>query len=141
MAAISPDVLNTLHRQLLIAVLTRRPLPGQASPMFFPDLELLFEQDEKIVSRENLAGDVGADVPAVCLSAEEVDARAKARGQLAFLKFRPAEALDDRVRLTLELHMGFDNTPPLPLGAVTATFAKVPAAGWQVVEPPAALGY
>ncbi len=141
MVAGSTAILRALQEQLLLAALTSSPLPGQSNPLHFPDLNYVHEQPDKVVCSENLIGEVRIDTPIVILSTEEITERAKAFERFAFLRFRPAEQMDGKVRLTLELHMAFDDVEPLPLGAVTVVFGEVPGVGWQAVEPPAALGY
>ncbi len=140
--AIAAEVLRLMQQQLLVAVLAQTPLTGQNSALRFPDLALLLERPEHIVSRENLADGVDPGVPVVFLTDAQIADRAKRGGDLPALRFRPAERLDaDRNRLTLELRMYFADIEPLPLGAIIATFVEVPGVGWQVAEQPAALGY
>lgn len=139
--ALAVDVLRLLQQQLLVAVLTQTPLPGQSARLQFPDLALILEQPEKIVSRDNLAGEPAPSLPATFLSDADIRARTQEQAQVPVLHFREPESLDGRVRIALELRMHFRDVPPLPLGAVIATFAEVPGVGWRAVEQPAALGY
>jgi len=140
--AVAVEVLRLLQQQLLVAAIAQTPLPGQGDVLRFPDLALLLERPERIVSRENLAEGVDPGIAVVFLSDAEITERVKRAGDLPALGFRPVEKLDDgHIRLTLELRMYFVDVEPLPLGAIIATFAEVPGGGWQVADRPAALGY
>jgi hypothetical protein len=141
LAGADTEILRDLQRQLLLSVLSETPLPGQSAVVRFPDLRLILDQRERIVSRENLAGEPNQAVPALFLTTEEIEVRAKSAGQLPVLVFRPPERVGERIRLTLELRIFFASVAPLSLGAIIATFVEVPGAGWQVAEQPAALGY
>jgi hypothetical protein len=138
---VTPEILRTLQQQLLVAVLTQTPLPGQSEVLRFPDLAMILERPEKIVSRENLVGEPDPGVPVTFLAADELRELARREGQVPALQFRELEKLDDRIRLALELRVWFGDVEPLPLGAVIATFAETQDAGWRVVDQPAALGY
>lgn len=138
---LAPEVLRTLQQQLLVAVLTQTPLPGQSEALRFPDLAMILERPEKIVSRENLSGEPDPGILVTFLTADELQELARREGQVPALQFREAELLDDRIRLALELRVWFADVEPLPLGAVIATFAETSDAGWRVIDQPAALGY
>jgi len=140
-AAPSNEALATAQRSLLRAALRREPLPGQATPLRFPDLGFVLAGPAVLLDDEHLAGSIAEDdlpLPLRVLSPAAI--RAEASGQdLTYLHFAEAEPTPDGVRLTLEARLvpGDESRPPMRLGGVQVVFRDV-GGRWEASDDPIA---
>ena len=125
MTAIAPEELATLQSRLLDAVVTRAPLEPAGAPISFPDIDLVLRHTPVYVLDQNLGTGVDTHAPVRVASNEDVAAAAREVGDVAYLRFQPAEAAEGTVRLTLEARLASaEPGPALGLSGVQVTFEK-----------------
>jgi hypothetical protein len=135
------EVLAHLQQALLAAVLSRQALPGSDRPVALPDLQFVLGGEGVALAEENLASrglGEGLGRPVRVLTPAELRQEAERRGEIAYLRFQPAEKDDDSIRLTLEARIARSDPsePQLGLSGVQARFVEV-SGRWQVAEEPA----
>jgi hypothetical protein len=129
-----------LQELLLTAVLLRRPLPGVDRALVLPDLDFVLREESVVVANENLAGSLsleGLARPVRILSPDDIREEASRRGDVAYLRFEPAERAGDAIRLTLQARMAPSDPGRgvLGLSGVQLRFREV-AGEWEVAEDP-----
>jgi hypothetical protein len=134
--AIASEELATLQSRLLDAVVTHAPLEPAGEPVSFPDIELVLRHTPVYVLDENLGTGVDPHAPVRLVSNDELAAAAREVGDVAYLRFQPADAAGDTVRLTLEARLtSAEPRPALGLSGIQVTFAK-DGDRWRAVGPP-----
>jgi hypothetical protein len=129
--------LAELQEMLLEAVLGRGVLPGSRRPIVLPDLDFVVQENEDVViSDENLLGEGAAGGQVRVLSVEEIRQEAERRGQLGYLRFQPAEVEGHSVRFTLEGRIARSGADDAGLSGVQTTFA-LSGGEWRLEEEPA----
>jgi len=92
---------------MLEVALLGKPYPGQkTASSFFPDIEMVKERDEIVVSDRNIGEGCQVDVPGyrmVVLSDEEINARADASGDFPYFTLTEANVGPDQATLSLQL--------------------------------------
>jgi len=135
------EVLAHLQHALLAAVLSRQALPGSDRPVALPDLQFVLGGEPVALAEQNLASRSvveGLARPVRVLRPKELQQEAERRGELAYLRFQPAEKDDDSIRLTLEARIARPDPsePQLGLSGVQARFVEIDGR-WEVAEEPA----
>jgi hypothetical protein len=133
-------IVEQLRATMLRAVLAQQPLPGSERPISFPDLAFITSAPRLLIVDDNLSaqfdpGELGRPVEVVIQA--EVRARAEREGDLAYVYYQPAEWLNERVRIAIEVRMAptQPDLRPLGLGGISATFAQTDG-DWIVVDGP-----
>ncbi len=134
------EALGQLQQTLLQAVLSREFLPGGRQPVEMPDLSFVLRQPTVLLSNENLARSIsleGLPLPVRVLSQQDVVEQARQSGDLAYLRFQPAQQEDDTVRLTLEARIVPQDPSlhALGLSGIQAKFRRVEGE-WETVDEP-----
>jgi hypothetical protein len=124
----------------LKAVLLRRALPGLDERVIFPDLCFILRQPTVVLLDENLAGRVTMEEPPGPVrvrSREDLVREARARGDIMYLAFRPAQREDKSVTLTLEARIAPKDAAQLTSGlsGVQVKFEEV-GGQWEATEEP-----
>jgi hypothetical protein len=125
-----------LQDLVLAAALGPRLLPGQSSPISFPDLAYVTEADEKLLLSGGYAGHTEY---ALVVSQDEVEQRCSA-GQVGFLRFEPPLQEHGNITLRLRVFLGFPGVEPLPLGELVVTFTRA-GGRWTTVFPTHAVAF
>ncbi|MGP8306271.1 hypothetical protein [Vibrio sp. YIC-376] len=115
-------------------------LPGLDCDLDFPDLATLRQAEVKYVSSEHLTQPNMLTDLAEILSEAEVSKKAAELGPFYFLRFQQPSIQDNRISLSLQLVIGFDDVEPLALGAIVGTFERGNGE-WVAVEPTYVLAY
>ena len=141
----SRNIITSLQSIMLTSVLRQQPLPGQTQPVWFPDLAFITESPSVLISDANISGQfdiVGIDKPVEFVSESEIREAAARSGDRAYVRFQPAEEVDGKIRIVMEVRMAptEPDLHPLGLGGIRATFARRPDGDWEVTEPPAIFG-
>ena len=141
----SGQTITELQSLLLTSVLRQTPLSGQSEPVHFPDLAFLTEAPAVLVSEDNVPGELaleGVDQAVEVVPESEIRDAARS-GDRAYVRFQPAEQIDGRTRIRMEVRMAprEPEIPPLGLGAVSATFVRRPDGTWEVTEPPMGVAF
>lgn len=128
---------------LLRAAILNQPLAGGSRPVRLSDLTFILRHPHIYLSDENLAGkisDDGLPKPLRVMSQEDLQKKASAEGDVAYLHFQPPDEADGAIRLTLEgkLYTQDPNQQPLGLSSVQAKFRKVDGR-WESTDGPVAL--
>ena len=134
------SVIASLQKTLLKAALLGETLPGGSRPLRLSDLDFILRHEHIYLSDENLAGDIsveGLPKPLRVMSREELQKQAEAEGDLAYLHFRPAEAVGGGVRLTLEGKLAA-SAQPLGLSSVQVKFRDA-GGHWESFDDPVAM--
>jgi len=134
------EVLGHLQQTLLRAVLSRELLPGGRQPVEMPDLSFVLRQPTVLLSNENLARSLSLEelpIPIHIISPEGIVEEARASGDIAYLRFQPAQEQDGTVRLTLQARIVPQDpgVHPLGLSGVQVGFQNV-AGRWETVDEP-----
>src|SRR3990172_1426383 len=102
----SETICRLLQIMLEVALLGK-PYPGQKKGnSFFPDIEMVKERDEIVVSKRNLGESCLIDVPGYrisLISDGEISARAEATGDFPYFTLSEAEVGPDQATLSLQL--------------------------------------
>ena len=135
------ETLRHLQTLLLRAILLGEPLPGSGQSLSVPDLRFVLRQPAILLSSENFAGSVsieGLPKPLHVLSPEELIEESRQQGEVAYLRFQPAQQNADTVQLTIEARLATADTEraPLGLGGTQVVFQRV-GEEWTVATPPA----
>lgn len=126
-------------QQAAVEAIVRGELPDGTPIPSFPDLNYVYEAEEVIVGRRNLAGTIEAADRV--LDHDQVAELATERGEVPFLEFGEPEVTEEVVRLAVDVCLGFPDVEPLRLGALVFAFRRGPAGDWEPAEPPRALAY
>ena len=122
--------LGKLQDLILERVLTSMPLPGQQSPLVFPDLAYVTQADERLLLKD---GYFGQTPHASVLSDTQVKQRAET-GETAYVRFElPSKQAGDTT-IRLRVFLAFADLEPLPLGEIVVTFSKR-GGSWTTVPP------
>jgi hypothetical protein len=135
------EVLGHLQQMLLQAVLSRGFLPGGRQPVEMPDLSFVLRQPTALLSNENLARSLSLEelpVPMRVIAPEDIAEEAHVSGDIAYVRFQPAQEEDGTVRLTLQARIVPQDpgVHPLGLSGVQVGFQNV-AGRWETVDEPA----
>jgi hypothetical protein len=139
------EALGQLQETLLRAVLLRDFLPGGRQPVEMPDLSFVLRQPTVLLSNENLARSLSLEelpVPIRIISPEGIVEEARASGDIAYLRFHPAQEEGEVVRLILEARI-VPQDPGLHavgLSGIQANFRQVEG-GWETVDEPLFFAY
>ena len=134
------EALGQLQEMLLRAVLSRDFLPGGRQLVEMPDLSWVLREPTVLLSNENLAGSLLLEelpVPIRITSPEDIVEEARASGDIAYLRFHPAQEEGEVVRLTLEARI-VPKDPglhALGLSGIQANFRQDDG-GWQTIDEP-----
>ncbi len=136
------DVLGQMQGEMLQAILTGSPLPGQSHPLDLPDLAQLLDQPAVILSTENLGGPIyiqDATRPVYILSEEAIQERVRSEGRFLYLRFEPPQDMSGDVLLTLAIQIaqGERGLPRLGMSGLQVTFQQTDT-GWQATDETAA---
>jgi hypothetical protein len=134
------ETLRHLQETLLEAVLLNQRLPGGEQPVLLPDLPWVLRQSTVILIDENLAESISAErlpMPISVLPLEALKEEARTRGDVAYLRFQPAEIQGDTVRLTLQAGIVPEdpNRRALGLSGLQVQFQEG-ADRWEVTSEP-----
>jgi hypothetical protein len=137
---VTDSVVVRLQESVLAAVLDGQPLPGSDSRVMLPDLAYVLRHDPVLVSEENLAGPLNAERfrrSVLVLSEAALAERAQTEGDVAYLRFQPAERRDGTVRLTLEARIAPSDAARQALGlsGIQVGFQEVDG-HWKVIGEP-----
>ena len=103
----SSSIICQLLRIMLEAALLARPYPGQKTPVsLFPDIEMVKELDEIVVSKRNLGQGCRIDIPGyriVLRTDEEIAAQANASADFPYFTLTEADIRPDQATLSLQL--------------------------------------
>jgi hypothetical protein len=141
MCELDDAAIRQLQEALLEALLLNRPLPGSTKPIVFPDLALILRQSTIPLIDENLVGLIsieGLPKPVRILSLDALLEEARAKGNLAYLRFQPAERVSsDAVRLTLQAGIAPDEPGQHALG-LSGVQINVQKIGdqWKAIDEP-----
>lgn len=136
----SDEALGQLQETLLRAVLSRDFLPGGRQLVEMPDLSFVLRQPTVLLSNENLARSLLLEelpVPIRIISPEGIVEEARASGDIAYLRFQPAQEEGEAVRLTLEARIVPQDPGlhALGLSGVQVVFRQVDGR-WETVDEP-----
>jgi hypothetical protein len=141
MCEVKEELIGQLQETLLKALLLNQPLPGSTKPIVFPDLSLILRQSTIPLIDENLAKSICVAAlakPVRVLSLDDLLEEARAQGNLAYLRFQPAERLSfDVVRVTLQAGLAPDDPDQHTMGlsGIQVKFQKV-ADQWRAIDEP-----
>lgn len=133
-------MLGEIQRRLLDALLSGEILPGASGPLWFPDLSFVLRHPAVALLSDNLAEDLSVEQlarPVRIVSLDTLQREAHLAGDIAYLRFHPAETEGDMTRLTLEARI-VPRDPalhPLGLGGLQIRFRRV-GDHWAVAEEP-----
>jgi hypothetical protein len=135
------EILGHLQETLLRAVLAKESLPGGRQPVELPDLSFVLRQPAVLLSNENLARSVSLEalpVPVRVLSPQDIAEEGSTSGDIAYLRFQPAQEEDDTVRLTLQASIVPRDPGLLALGlsGIQVRFQQIEDQ-WEIVDEPA----
>lgn len=135
---VSDAILGQWQGAMIEALLTNSPLSGLSRPLNLPDLSLVLEESDVVVSSENLGGPVhvaGAIKPIYILSEDDIRRRTKYQGDFSYLQFQPPQAVRDDVLLTLQIRIAQKDPlkPTLGLSGIQVTFRQI-GTSWQAAE-------
>jgi hypothetical protein len=140
MPEVQDEVIGRLQEALLKAILSGQPLPGSAQPMVLPDSSFILSQPTVFLIDENLAESISLEelsLPIRIVSLEALRETARAQGNVAYLRFQPAEKENNTIRLTLEARIAPEDPGQhiLGLSGVQVKFHEI-SGQWKVIEAP-----
>jgi hypothetical protein len=139
--ALSGRDLRQLQQMVLRSALAGEPLPGTGEAIRLPDLQFVTRDGKVLLSDKDLSGRPsvsGAGTPLRIISSSTIAREAKSAGDLAYLRFQPAQVDDDGVSVTLSGEMAASSgRRSLGLSSVRLRFRKVDGK-WEAVGGPVA---
>jgi hypothetical protein len=134
--------IRSAQQALLTAILAREPLGDTERALKLPDLDYVLRRPTILLADSNLAPEFRSGElprPTEVLSEEEIAELAASEGEIAYIKFQPAEIEGDIVRLTLELRIVAPGRQPLGLGGARVALRRENTT-WHLAEQPALFG-
>lgn len=128
------------QQAVLEALLGRKPLPGSAQPLLFPDILDLGEGRPTVLAPAadlELSREAAAAVRTLPTPASEEDLEAGT----AVLEFLAPEQFPNRTSVRLRVSVRDEQGRDLPLGEVVATFTAGPDGDLVTTEPTHVLAY
>lgn len=125
---------------ILKAVLLGQSLPGRNQAIRFPDLSFILNQRNILLADENLFGQISLEeLPRSIriLPMEELRNESQGHGDIAYLRFQPAEVNKDEVQMTMEakIYTSDANKQTLGLSSIHVKFLKVEGQ-WIAADDP-----
>ena len=130
------EEMDRLQDLVLERLLTSRALPGQETPLSFPDLAYVTDAEEALILEDGYAG----HSPLVTEVDEPELRRRLTAGEAGFLQFQPPLSQADATTLRLRVNLGFADLDPLPLGELVVTFTQR-GDDWVTIAPTHALAF